>query len=61
MEKKKNATKPRNQREKKKKKKKKMKIIKKGETLLERAKCLTMDLSICVYLQKCHYNSIYIT
>ena len=39
----------------------KRKKKKKKTTMLERAKGLTVDLSICVYLQKYHHNFIYRT
>ena len=34
---------------------------KKKKTMFKKAKSLTVDISMFMYLQKCHYNSIYIT
>ncbi len=34
---------------------------KKKTTVLEREKGLTVGFSMCVYLQKCHYNSVSIS
>ena len=59
---KKNATKPKNQREKERKEEeKKEKRKEKKTTVLERAKGLTIGPSMCVYLQKCHHNFVSIT
>ena len=41
--------------------KKKKEKKEKKTTVLERAKGLTVDPSMCVYLQKCHHNSVSIT
>ena len=51
----------RERQKKEKKKKEKEKKKKKKTTVLERAKGLIVGPSMCVYLQKCHHNSVFIT